>query len=39
MLDIDTLISAKKAAGREHDLAAVMQPHGIKERTQRKQQP
>jgi hypothetical protein len=36
MLDIDALIAAKQAVGRERDLAAVKQLRGIKERTQQK---
>jgi hypothetical protein len=33
MLDIDALIAAKEAVGREHDLAAVRLLRGIKEKT------
>ena len=32
ILDVDTLITAKEAVGREHDLAAVKQLRGIKEK-------
>ena len=35
-LDIDTLIAAKEAVGREHDLAAVRQLRGIKEKIERR---
>jgi hypothetical protein len=39
MLDVDTLIAAKEAVGREHDLAAVKQLRGIKEKLTRKAPP
>jgi hypothetical protein len=34
MLDLDALITAKEAVGREHDMAAVRQLRAIKERVQ-----
>ena len=36
MLDVDTLIAAKEAVGREHDMAAVKQLRGIKEKLERR---
>jgi hypothetical protein len=36
ILDVDTLIAAKEAVGREHDLAAVKQLRAIKENLTRK---
>lgn len=36
ILDVDALITAKQAVGREHDLAAVRQLLAIKEKTARR---